>query len=332
MPDVLDQSEVDALLAAVEDGQLPEVETHEKPVITTEEVSAYDFKRPERVGKDQLRALSGMHEGFARNLAAVLSGFMRTIVEVRVASVEQLTYSEFIQSLPNPTYFALLGAEPLEGHLMLEINPSITFPVMDRLLGGGKEDINIPERPLTEIELRILSKIVDLALLQLQEMWSVVQELKLTVQQTESNPQLVQIVAPNESVILVGIEISLGDISGMMNICIPFMVIEPVIGRLSLQARFSGHGRAASKVDPARLMQKLAPAHVELIAYLAWMSIRVSDLLSLEPGDILQTDRPAGSELLLTIEGKTKFKGYPGNHRGKKALRLKRNTRPNEHF
>src|SRR5204862_2027248 len=125
----------------------------------------YDFKRPERVGKDQMRALQSLHEGFGRNFSAALSALLRSIVEVKLTSVDQLTYSEFVFSLENPTCFNLLRAEPLEGHIILDLNPSIIFPIIDRLLGGGRAPSqNVPRRPLTEIELRLTSRIIDLAI------------------------------------------------------------------------------------------------------------------------------------------------------------------------
>jgi len=330
MPDILDQNEVDALLAAVHEGKLSEAAPSQRPEAPG--VKPYDFKRPERMGKEQLRALSAIHEGFARNLAAVLSGYLRSIVEVRLTGVEQLTYSEFIQSLPNPTCFVLLSAEPLEGNIMLELSPSLTFPLIDRLLGGGKDRTHIPERPLTEIEIRILSKILDLTLAQLSAAWSVIDSLRFTVQQTESNPQLVQMVAPNESVVFIGIEISLGDVSEVMKLCIPFLVIEPEMGRLSSHFRFASRTRNAPRMDAGKIARKLGPAMVELVACLTRTNIKVKDLLALQVGDIIETGKPADSESLLAIEGIQKFRGYVGKHRGKKAFLITRKARPDEYF
>src|ERR1700722_6802407 len=152
---VLDQSEVDALLAAVDTGEVAQPQAPSQvfgakgksPV----DVQVYDFKRPERVSKDQMRALEGLHEGFGRNFGAAISGYLRTIIEVSVAHIEQLTYSEFIHSLPNPTCFNLLKAEQLDGQLCLEISPLIIYPIIDRLLGGSNADLFIPQRPLTQI-------------------------------------------------------------------------------------------------------------------------------------------------------------------------------------
>ena len=162
--DVLSQAEVESLLTAMEGGpkKLPDLPESSLPDLAPlarprEKVTPYDFKRPERVGKEQMRALQTLHEGFGRNFGAALSGLLRSIVEVKLTSVDQLTYSEFVFSLENPTCFNLLRAEPLEGNLILDINPSILYPIIDRLLGGGRDPGPIARRPLTEIELRLVS-------------------------------------------------------------------------------------------------------------------------------------------------------------------------------
>src|SRR5512145_303583 len=179
--EVLSQAEVESLLSAMESqggrpAAAPGPERTAVPVPTRgarsrEKITPYDFKRPERVGKEQMRALQSLHEGFGRNFGAALSAMLRSIVEVKLTSVDQLTYSEFVFSLENPTCFNLLRAEPLEGHLILDINPSILYPIIDRLLGGGKDAGPISRRPLTEIELRLVSRITGLFLQELRHAW-----------------------------------------------------------------------------------------------------------------------------------------------------------------
>jgi len=222
--DVLDQSEVDALLAAVDGGA---VQKESAPAVfgskgkTQVDVQVYDFKRPERVSKDQMRALEALHEGFGRNFGAAISGYLRTIIEVSVAHIEQLTYSEFIHSLPNPTCFNLLKAEQLDGQLCLEISPLIIYPIVDRLLGGSNAELFIPQRPLTQIEQRLVQRITDRATHHLSEAWSNLTPVTFRVEDFESNPQLVQIVPPNETVVVVGFELKMGNRAGTMSLCIP---------------------------------------------------------------------------------------------------------------
>ena len=246
MSDVLDQAEVDALLAAVGTGDVADDAVSPttppdpgdaalyalSPTTQPRDVQDYDFKRLERVSKDQMRSLESMHESFARTLGASLSGFLRTIVECRVATIEQLTYSELIHALPNPTCFNLVQAPPLEGQVCLELSPLIVFPILDRLLGGSNSELFIPQRPLTSIELRLIKRIIDRALESLSEAWTDLAKVKFELVDTESNPQLVQIVAPNEVVVLIGFEIKMGARAGTMSLCIPFNVIEPVISKL----------------------------------------------------------------------------------------------------
>ena len=267
MSDVLDQSEVDALLAAVEGGQMQQ---EAPPTVFGRvgrhrvDVHVYDFKRPERVSKDQMRALEALHEGFGRNFGAALSGYLRTIVEVNVANIEQLTYSEFIHSLPNPTCFNLLKPEQLDGQLCLEISPLIIYPIIDRLLGGSNADLFIPQRPLTQIEQRLVQRITDRATHHLSEAWSNLTPVTFSVHDFESNPQLVQIVPPNETVVVVGFELKMGNRSGTMSLCIPYNVIEPIMGMLAAQNWFSYQRKGALDDHLRKLTKNISNAAVEL--------------------------------------------------------------------
>jgi flagellar motor switch protein FliM len=328
LSNVLDQSEVDALLAAVDGGQVAQ---EAPPVVFGRagaqqiDVRVYDFKRPERVSKDQMRALETLHEGFGRNFGAALSGYLRTIIEVTVASIEQLTYSEFIHSLPNPTCFNLLKAEQLDGQLCLEISPLIIYPIIDRLLGGSNADLFIPQRPLTQIEQRLVQRITDRATQQLSEAWSNLTPVKFKVEDFESNPQLVQIVPPNETVVVVGFELKMGNRAGTMSLCIPYNVIEPIMGVLAAQNWFSYQRKGGQEDHLRKLTRNILNARVELRAFLAQTTIRVSDLMALAPGDIITTEKPAGADVLVQIEGKNKFMAQVGQFRGARALRI---TRP----
>ena len=253
MADILDQSEVDALLAAVSTGDA-EVFEGRKNEAQARDFNAYDFKRPERVSKDQMRALQSIHEGFARSFGASLSAFLRTIVETRVATAEQLTYSEFIHSLPSPTSFNMLTAPQLTGQICLELSPLIVFPIVDRLLGGTNSDIFIPQRPLTTIEQRLVNRIIERALTSLTEAWSELIEVTFGLSGSESNPHLVQIVAPNEVVVVIGFEIKVGARAGTMSICIPFNVIEPVIGKLAAQS-WLVYSSGGNQTDKSRYVE-----------------------------------------------------------------------------
>ncbi len=343
MPDVLDQGEIDALLSAVEAGgvdtAIAETLEQQQQQATTKQIRAYDFKRPERVSKDQMRSLEGVHETFARNLGASLSGFLRTIVEVRVTTVEQLTYSEFIHSLPNPTNFNLMTAEPLEGQLCLEVSPIIIYPIIDRLLGGSNAELYIPQRPLTEIELSLVRCITDRAVNHLSEVWSDLVPVKFVITEVESNPHLVQIVAPNEVVVVIGFEIKLAGRAGTMSLCIPFKVIEPVMEKLATQGWLAYQRRTTPEDKAAVIARNIGATVVDLTVYLAQTTITMRDLLGLQPGDIIQTLKPAGGDagtagtagtVVLQVRGQNMFAGYIGRHKDNRAIKITRRAEVEE--
>ncbi len=324
--EVLSQSEVESLLSTMESGSTrasaPKQAVAKAQARYRERVLPYDFKRPERVGKEQMRALQSLHEGFGRNFGAELSALLRCIVEVKLTSVDQLTYSEFIFSLENPTCFNLLRAEPLEGNLILDINPSILYPIIDRLLGGGKEAGTIARRPLTEIELRLMSRITQLFLNELRHAWENVLPLKLSVERVESNPQLVQIVPPNEVVILISFELVLGEIRGMMNMCIPFNAIERISGKLTSN-NWATYGKGTSTLESMQqITRRIDRSVVDVVVTLAESKISTDELLGLRVGDIITTDKDVRQPLDVAVQGMTKFHAVPGAIKGKKAVQI----------
>jgi flagellar motor switch protein FliM len=322
--DVLSQVEVEGLLNAMADGPGETQAVQEQPQPRAsqfrEKISPYDFKRPERVGKDQIRALQTLHEGFSRNFGAALSGLLRSIVEVKLTSVDQLTYGEFVFSLENPTCFNLLKAEPLEGNLILDINPSILYPIIDRLLGGGRETGPLARRPLTEIELRLVSRITGLFLQEMHNAWENVLDLKLQVAQVESNPQLVQIVPPNEVVVLISFELVLGDLRGMLNLCIPYNSIERIGGKLTANS-WSAYGRRLTTPENVKqITGAVCTSLVELKVQLAHTRINTGELVGLRVGDIITTEKDVRSPLVVSIEGIPKYRASPGAFKGHKAV------------
>lgn len=325
MPEVLSQNEVDALLSAVSEVGV-DLTSENQAATGGREVSVYDFKRPERVSKDQMRALETHHEVMARNLAATLSGFLRTIVDCKLTTVEQLTYSEFIMSLPNPTCFNVLTAEPLEGKLVLEINPSIVYPIIDKLLGGLASTSSVLEREMTDIESKLFARINERILAHLRDIWAPIMKMNFAIAQTESNPQLLPIVAPNEVVVLISFEIRMGEVSGMMNLCVPYPVIEPVMGTFSTVQSWYSQRRKGQEIAEAEDYMKasLRSAVLESTCFLAETEISVRELLELSCGQVLVTQKGFNSQLLMTVAGKPKFLGTAGMFRGKRAFRISR--------
>ncbi|WP_425615571.1 flagellar motor switch protein FliM [Anatilimnocola sp. NA78] len=338
--EVLSQAEVESLLSQMEAGggravAAPAVAapavgaaTIAKAPRTREKVTPYDFKRPERVGKEQMRALQSLHEGFGRNFGAAMSALLRSIVDVKLTSVDQLTYSEFVFSLENPTYFNVLRADPLEGNLILDINPSILYPIIDRLLGGGKEAGPIARRPLTEIELRLVSRITQLFLNELKRAWENVLALKLSVERVESNPQLVQIVPPNEVVVLISFELMLGDTRGMINLCIPYNSIERIGSKLTSNSWASYGKQGVTPASVAQISRQIDRSLVDVVVTMAETRITTEDLIGLRVGDIITTDHDIRSPLQVAVQDVTKFHASPGAFKGQKAIRIEATLPP----
>jgi flagellar motor switch protein FliM len=336
MSDVLDQSEIDALLAAVDSGDVKEEETavqifsRHRRDLEHVEVRPYDFKRPERVSKDQMRALQTLHEGFARNFGAALSGFLRTIVEVKVANCEQMTYAEFISSLPNPTSFNLIEARPLEGQMCLEISPLIIYPIIDRLLGGTNAELFIPQRPMTMIETRLIGKVTSRGLAAMAEAWAGIKPLEFQIVATESNPQLVQIVPPNEVVVVIGFELKMANRAGTMNLCIPYNVIEPIMEELASQSWFNSARLIKSPDMHRRIATTLNQAAVGVTGLLAETTITMRDLMGLAAGDVIVTERAATGNVVLCVGDQKRFLANIGQFKGQRALRVVRAITPND--
>lgn len=328
MADILDQSDIDALLNAVADGDTEE-ESDDKKVFsrhrddfTDVDIREYDFKRPERISKDQMRALQTLHDTFARNFSAQMSGFLRTIVEVRIAIAEQMTYQEFIASLPNPTCFNLIESEQLDGQLCLELSPLIIYPVIDRLLGGSNSELFIPQRPMTLIESRLISRILDRGMGALSEAWEGVREMDFKLGEMESNPQIMQIVPPNEVVIVISFEIKMANRAGTMSICFPFNAIEPMIADISEQNWFSASKQHERELNEMMLQARVEDVEVEVAGVLAETTMTMGELENLEPGDLIMTNKRASKPIVLEAEGRPKFTANIGQHRGRRALKI----------
>ena len=336
MSEVLDQNDIDALLDAVSSGDIeegsarPQIFSRTRREHEQVEIKEYDFKRPERISKDQMRALHTLHEAFSRNFGVSLSGFLRTIVEVRVAHAEQMTYSEFIAGLPNPTSFNLVNAEELDGKLCFEISPLIIYPIIDRLLGGSNHDLFIPQRPMTLIETRLIHTILDRAMTALAEAWQSIRTINFTLGEMESNPQIMQIVPPNEVVVVIGFEIKMTNRAGTMSLCIPFNALEPVIDDLSAQRWFLAGRMGDDHQWSARVASRLADARLSLSGILADTTMTLSDLQGLEVGDLVTTEKPAAAPVLLAAEGVPKFLAHIGQHKGRRALKIVRPIDPED--
>lgn len=313
MNEVLSQDEIDQLLTAINSGGDGEIEDFSNPVNDNRKIKIYDFKRPDKFSKEQLRTVSNMHETFARLTTTSLSAQLRSLVHVHVASVDQLTYEEFIRSIPTPTTLAVVNMDPLKGNAVLEIDPAITFCMIDRLFGGRGVTASNKNRDLTDIEQSVMEGIIVRILANMREAWTQVIDLRPRLGQIETNPQFAQIVPPNEMVVLISLETKVGDEEGMMNFCIPYLTIEPIVSKLSSQFWFSSVRRSSTTQYLATLKEKLSNVDMELIAEVGSINLSIKDVLALQVGDVVRlANTRVGDPLTLTVGNKKKFYCQPG--------------------
>ena len=320
MNEVLSQDEIDQLLTAISSG---DSETDDfKPVNSARKIKIYDFKRPDKFSKEQLRTVSNMHETFARLTTTSLSAQLRSLVHVHVASVDQLTYEEFIRSIPTPTTLAVINMDPLKGNAVLEIDPAITFSIIDRLFGGTGQGAKV-SRDLTDIEASVMEGIIVRILANMREAWTQVIDLRPRLGQIETNPQFAQIVPPSEMVVLVTLETKVGEEEGMMNFCIPYLTIEPIISKLSSQFWFSSVRRSSTTQYLGTLKEKLSDVDMDVVAEIGTINMPIRDVLALRVGDVvrLSTVR-VGDPLSLSVGNKKKFYCQPGVVGKKMAVQI----------
>ncbi len=310
MTEILSQDEIDALLTAISTG---EVDTTDYTATKEQrKVKIYDFRRPDKFSKDQIRTLQMMHETFARLTTTALSAQLRALVSVHVASVDQLTYEEFIRSIPNPTTLAVVNMDPLKGSAVLEIDPSITFTIIDKLFGGRGEATKI-SRELTDIEQSVMEGIIVRILGNLREAWSNVIDLRPRLGNIETNPQFAQIVPPNDMVVLITLETKIGEVEGMTNLCIPYITIEPVISKLSAQYWYSSIRKGITDENMNIIQSRLETVFLPVVAEIGEIEISMDEVMHLVVGDVVKLhNTKLSSDMVLRIAGRKKFKCRPG--------------------
>lgn len=280
----------------------------------------YDFRRPDRIAKDQLRSIHLLHETFARSLASSLSAYLRAYVMVNLVSVEQLSFMEFSQCLPSPTCLVSLGMRPFDGNAVLELNPSLVFPILEMLLGGtGRSSVKV-EREITEIEQTILESLMRIILHDLKEAWSAVTAISFSIEEFETEPQLLQILAPNEAVVAISMEVRIGEHSGMMNIGMPSIIIKML--RQKFDQQWSIRKTESTAGEQIRMLNLIQPAKLHLDLRLRGPELSMDNLLKLEVGDVLTFDFPVHKDLDLLVNGQLKYRGQLATTGKKKAIEI----------
>ncbi len=319
MADTLKQSELESLLKVV--GEKPPSPAAPRPAASG--VTNYDFKRPERVGKEQIRALERLHEVFARNVSAALSSQMRTLIDCRLLGMEQATYQKFTLGVSNPTCFNLIRAPELEGELILDINPRLVFGMFDKLTGGGSARFEAPARALSELEWKVMRPTLNRVLEQLRNAWESLAPMRFEWASHETNPQLAQSIAPNEPVVLISFEMTLSaEQNGRMTLCLPHNLIEPVLSRIS--GLWLGNKVHRDEHTRDSIRGRLATAPVELTCTLEPVHMSLKELSELEVGHIITLSHPVDTPLLIELDGQPTFLGKLGQlkSRGTTCVRI----------
>ncbi|MEN6460459.1 MAG: flagellar motor switch protein FliM [Syntrophomonas sp.] len=321
MSEVLSQNEIDALLSALSSGSVDADELKQEQ--TRKKVKVYDFRRPNKFSKDQIHTLQVIYENYSRSLGTYLSAQLRAPVQMEVLSVEQLTYEEFIRSIPNPTILGVFSLYPLEGNAIMEINPNLGFAFLDRLLGGpGLSPART--RGLTEIEQTVMERLGQLMLDHLKEPWEGIIELEPVLERIETNPQFTQLVSPTEVMMIVSLETKMGEILGMINICVPFLVMEPIMSKLSVHFYYSSSAQKIAPENVQAIRAKLENSFVPVKAVLGRTIITVKDLLELSVGDVIPVEREVREDMEVLIGQKTKFWGKPGTSGNRLSIQITR--------
>jgi len=308
MAKILNQDEIDALLGA-------SATASSRPAKGSDAAVRYDFRRPDRASREQIRSLHLLHDRFARDLGTSLSAYLRTVTEVGIVSVEQFTYAEFLMSLPDPTAYYAMSLQPMDGVAALELNPSIAFTMIDRMLGGSGRRVSA-DRALTEIEQTVVDAVVKLILERLSETWAAIVPVKFQIKARETRPQMLQVAAPNEAMILLVFDMKIGGSSGMLNLCIPTSMIE------ASGATFSHDWyrtrREPTEAERVSLLDNLARVPLPLTALLR-TSLTGRELLELREGDVISLGMSVHRPLTIRIGQIDQFEGMPvrtGNHAG----------------
>ncbi|UOF89366.1 flagellar motor switch protein FliM [Fodinisporobacter ferrooxydans] len=320
MAEVLSQAEIDALLSALSSGELIADDIRKDE--TERKVRVYDFKRAMRFSKDQVRSMTRIFENYGRFLTSYFSAQLRTYVEIDVASVDQLPYEEFIRSIPKMTILNIFNIHPLEGKFVMEINPNVAFAMLDRLM-GGTGNLMETSRSLTEIETSVMEQIFHRALDSFRDAWKDIIDFLPELDVIEENPQFMQLVSPNETVAVVTLSVKIGEITGMINFCMPHVVLEPIIPKLSVHYFVDQQkSKRERPEDQETIKKQLNRAFVTVSAELGHTRIQVRELLELSVGDVITLDDSIDDRIKLFVGGKQKFFGQPGLYKGKVAMQI----------
>lgn len=318
MGDTLSQEEIDNLLKAFNDGDLNAddfSDTKEK------QVKNYDFARPSKFSKDHLRTLEIIFENYGRLLSTNLPAYLRKNVQVEVVNAEANTYSEFANALSNPVILGVVNFAPLEGNIIIELSANLGFTIVDRMLGGGGAPLE-RNRDFTEIELIILERVLEVCTNLLVDPWESVVSIEPRLERIETNSQFAQFIPPGEMTAIITMSVKIGSVEGLMNICIPYSCVEPVIDKLNTKYWYSSMKESDSGAYQEVIEDIIDYAKIPVKAMLGRSTISVNDYINIQIGDIIKLDTKVNDELEVYVGNIKKFTALPGATSDSYAVRV----------
>ena len=318
MGEVLSQNEIDSLLQALSSGELNADDITEKD---EKQVKNYDFARPAKFSKEHLRTLEFIYEHYGRLLSTTLPAYLRKNVQVTVASSESVVFSEFSNALINPVILGVVNFHPLPGTIIIDLASNLGFAMIDRMLGGPGVPLK-KGREFSEIELTILEKVITICMQLMKEPWKSVIEINPFLERIETNPQFAQIISPTDMVAIITLNIKIGDIEGLMNVCLPYFTIENIMDKLNTKFWFSSIQESSDENYEKYVETMIRKVDIPVKVVLGVNQICVSDWVNLQCGDIIRLDTKTDSELSVYVGNIKKFTALPGTSKDKYAVRV----------
>lgn len=318
MGEVLSQEEIDSLLSALSSGEVDMQDIQSKE---EKSVKNYDFKRPTKFSKEQLRTLELIFEHYGRLLSTNLPAYLRKNVTVTVVTSETITFNEFTNSLSNPVILGIANFQPLKGNIIIDMGSEVGYAILDRMLGGQGRAIE-KMRDFSEIELNILNRIMAVCTDLLREPWKNVLDITPYIERIETNTQFAQIIAPNEMIALVTLSIKIGEVEGFLNMCLPFITIQDIVDNLNTKFWFTNKNNSNDEDQSVYIESMLRKVDVPVKAVLGKSSIPVKDFLGLQVGDVIKLGTRVDSEMDVYVDKIKKFSAVPGKERDKYAVRV----------
>lgn len=322
--DILSQNEINELLNNLMSGtQVAESEQIAGP---NKKIRDYDFKTPKKLTKEQMKIMQGIYEHFARQMASYFSGILRAYSQITVVSIEEQHYYEYNNALPDTVLIGAIEMDPIEGLLLVDVSNSITYNLIERILGGGSRESSImPDREFSEIELALMERVLKQIALYTKEAWSGLIQSEAVLKGIETNARLIQSIAMDDIVVIIVMDVCIGNVKGTINFCIPCMNIEPLINKLN-QSRYSSKRAldgSQEELIKESLSSKVKAAPLEVTAILGETVLSLQEVVNLQVGDVIKFDLDVGSNIKLNINGsETWFYGLPGIRKNKKAIKI----------